>query len=121
MTAASYSGLVLSTASISDRLSVALGTTGMQSDPEAGLKLASKAVKLRPGLRVLSTSGQGMTDGMVKLFVENSDFLPKPDTVDQRATRRRRRQPRRGLGDNWQDLPLSLGTIEIFGILKGRF
>ena len=58
----------------------------MQDDPEAGLKLASKAVELRPDLKVLYTSGQGVTDGMIKLFVENSAYLPKPYTIDQLTT-----------------------------------
>jgi DNA-binding NtrC family response regulator len=55
----------------------------MQDDPEAGLKLAAKAVARRPNLKVLYTSGQGVTDGMIALFVENSAFLPKPYTIDQ--------------------------------------
>ena len=55
----------------------------IQNDPEAGLALASKAVELRPDLKVLYTSAQGVTDGMVALFVKNSGFLPKPYTVDQ--------------------------------------
>jgi DNA-binding NtrC family response regulator len=55
----------------------------LQDDLEAGLKLARKAVDLRPAVKVLYTSGQGVTDGMIQLFVENSAFLPKPYTVDQ--------------------------------------
>jgi hypothetical protein len=57
----------------------------LQGDPEAGLVLANKAVQLRPDLKVLYTSGQGVTDGMIALFVKNSAFLPKPYTVDQLA------------------------------------
>jgi DNA-binding NtrC family response regulator len=56
---------------------------GMQGDPEAGLKLASMAVEKRPELKVLYTSGQGVTDGMIALFVPNSAYLPKPYTIDQ--------------------------------------
>ncbi|HEY6024921.1 MAG TPA: response regulator [Pseudolabrys sp.] len=55
----------------------------IQDDPEAGLKLASKAVEVCPDLNVLYTSGQGVTDGMIALFVKNSAYLPKPYTVDQ--------------------------------------
>jgi len=58
----------------------------LQDDPEAGLSLGAKAVKNRPELRVLYTSGQGVTDGMIALFVENSAFLPKPYTVEQLGT-----------------------------------
>jgi two-component system, cell cycle sensor histidine kinase and response regulator CckA len=57
----------------------------MQSDPEAGLKVAKKGAELRPDLKVLYTSGQAVTDGMSALFVENSAYLPKPYTIDQLA------------------------------------
>jgi DNA-binding NtrC family response regulator len=59
---------------------------GMQSDPEAGLKVAKKATEIRPDLKVLYTSDQGVTDGMTALFVEKSAYLPKPYTIDQLAT-----------------------------------
>ena len=55
----------------------------LQGDPGAGLSLANKAVELRPDLKVLYTTGQGATDGMLALFVKDSAFLPKPYTVDQ--------------------------------------
>jgi len=53
--------------------------------PEAadGFELARRAVELRPGLRVIYTSGGGLTDGMRALFVEGAAFLPKPYTRDQ--------------------------------------
>ena len=50
----------------------------IQDDVEGGLKLAKKAVEARPNLKVLYTSGQAVTDGMIALFVERSAFLPKP-------------------------------------------
>lgn len=53
---------------------------------EAGLSLASKAVEMRPDLKVLYTSGQGVTDGMMAMFVHNSAYLPKPYTVEQLGT-----------------------------------
>ena len=58
---------------------------GMRGDPEAGLKLAKKAIELRQELKVLYTSGQGVTDGMIALFVPKSAYLPKPYTGDQLA------------------------------------
>jgi CheY-like chemotaxis protein len=51
-------------------------------DGPNGLELARQAVELRPGLRVLYTSG-GQTDGMIALFVEGAAFLPKPYTLEQ--------------------------------------
>src|SRR6476660_7179301 len=43
-----------------------------------GLELAQRAVKIRPDLRVIYTTGGGLTDGMNALFVEGGTFLPKP-------------------------------------------
>jgi hypothetical protein len=40
----------------------------------------------RPELKILYTSGQAVTDGMLALFVKNSAFLPKPYTVEQLGT-----------------------------------
>jgi CheY-like chemotaxis protein len=45
-----------------------------------GLKLARRAVELRPGLRVIYTTGGGLTDAMTAQFVEGGTFLPKPFT-----------------------------------------
>jgi CheY-like chemotaxis protein len=52
-----------------------------------GLELAQEAVKLRPDLRVLYTTGQAVTDGMKALFVEGAEFLPKPYDVQGLSTR----------------------------------
>ena len=67
----------------SDPIELLFTDLGLQGDPQAGLALAAKAVELRPSLKVLYTSGQGVTDGMIALFVEKSAYLPKPYTVDQ--------------------------------------
>jgi DNA-binding NtrC family response regulator len=48
-----------------------------------GLELAQQALKLRPELRVLYTTGTSVTDGMKALFVEGSDFLAKPYDINQ--------------------------------------
>ena len=56
---------------------------GLQGDPQAGLTLAAKAVEMRADLKVLYTSGQGVTDGMIALFVPRAEYPPKPYTVDQ--------------------------------------
>ena len=58
----------------------------LQGNAEAGLSLASKGVEIRPDLKVLYTSGQGITDGMMALFVPNSAYLPKPYTIEQLGT-----------------------------------
>ena len=51
----------------------------LQGDNEAGLALATEAVKKRPDLSVLYTSAQGATDGgMIALFVEKLTVPPKP-------------------------------------------
>jgi DNA-binding NtrC family response regulator len=59
---------------------------GLGDDLEAGLKLARQAVGRRPGLKVLYTTGQTITDGMKRLFVEGAAVLPKPYTVEELAT-----------------------------------
>ena len=48
----------------------------------AGLEMAQQAINVRPHLKVLYTTGQGVTDGMKALFVEGSEFLPKPYNLD---------------------------------------
>jgi DNA-binding NtrC family response regulator len=55
---------------------------GLDDDREAGLRLARRAVELRPGLPVLYTTGQGVTDGMRAFFVEPFSFLAKPYTSE---------------------------------------
>lgn len=58
----------------------------LKGESEAGLSLATRAVEIRPELKVLYTSGQAVTDGMAALFVKDSAFLPKPYTVEQLGT-----------------------------------
>ena len=70
----------------SDPIDLLFADLNLQGDNEAGLSLAVKAVEIRPGSKVLYTSGQGVTDGMIALFVENSAYLPKPYTVEQLGT-----------------------------------
>jgi DNA-binding NtrC family response regulator len=53
------------------------------ADPEAGLHVARNAMLARPDLRVIYTTGQGLTDGMQALFVKPSQFLPKPYSMEQ--------------------------------------
>jgi len=48
-----------------------------------GCELAHQAVKLRPNLRVLYTTGNAVTDKLRALFVEGAHFLRKPYTHHQ--------------------------------------
>jgi DNA-binding NtrC family response regulator len=48
-----------------------------------GCELAHQAIKLRPGLRVLYTSGSFKTDVMTAMFVEGARFLQKPYSMPQ--------------------------------------
>src|SRR3984893_4479505 len=48
-----------------------------------GCELAHQAIKLRPKLRVLYTTGNFVTDKMKALFVEGTHFLRKPYTQHQ--------------------------------------
>ncbi len=65
---------------------------GLKQDEAAGvvhpgLTLAEQALSIKPDIRVLYTTGQGVTDGMKALFVPGSDFLPKPYDLNQLETK----------------------------------
>jgi DNA-binding NtrC family response regulator len=69
-----------------DEIDLLFTDIGLQDDFEAGLKLAAGAFERRPGLKVLYTTGQTVTDGMRAQFVPKSAVLVKPYTVDQLLT-----------------------------------
>jgi CheY-like chemotaxis protein len=56
---------------------------GLKTEIDGGIDLASRAVEMRPKLKVLYTTGRPITDGMRVRFVEGSKLLAKPYTVDQ--------------------------------------
>ncbi len=58
----------------------------LAGDREAGLNLARVAVERWPKLKVLYTSGRGVTDGMKVRFVKESAYLQKPYTVAELRT-----------------------------------
>jgi DNA-binding NtrC family response regulator len=70
----------------SDPFDLLFTDIGLKDDPEAGLKLAAEAAKVRPEIKVLYTTGQTVTDGMKALFVPKSAMLAKPYTVEQLLT-----------------------------------
>ena len=51
-----------------------------------GYDVANQAIGLRPGLRVLYTSGSPLTDEMNDLFVTGGHFLQKPYSMYQLET-----------------------------------
>jgi CheY-like chemotaxis protein len=55
----------------------------LKGDIHAGIALAQAAIKLRPQLRVLYTTGRVITDGMKARFVPGSATLAKPYTVEE--------------------------------------
>ena len=55
----------------------------LKGDTHAGIELAKAAVKLRPQLHVLYTTGRAITDGMKARFVPGSATLAKPYTVEE--------------------------------------
>jgi DNA-binding NtrC family response regulator len=59
---------------------------GLQQDLQAGLRLAKGIASQKPGLPVLYTTGQGVTDGMRAMFADPFGFLPKPYTPDDLTT-----------------------------------
>jgi CheY-like chemotaxis protein len=58
-------------------------TYGGPEDRYAGLDLAQAAASSRPGLRVVYTTGRGIKEGMMSLFVQPSVFLAKPYSREQ--------------------------------------
>jgi DNA-binding NtrC family response regulator len=68
---------------VTERVDVLFTDIGLHADIHAGLALAKQAVERQPSLKVLYTTGQGVTDGMIAMFVPGSAWLPKPYTVDQ--------------------------------------
>ena len=58
----------------------------LKSTALGGFELAHNAVKLRPALRVLYTTGSSMTETMRALFVEGARFMQKPYSPDQLQT-----------------------------------
>jgi DNA-binding NtrC family response regulator len=66
------------------------------NEPEGGLQLALEAAKQQPGRPVLYTTGRGVTDGMIALFVKPNGFLAKPYTGDQLLTAVRELLPNNG-------------------------
>ena len=48
-----------------------------------GCDLAIQAIALRPGLRVLYTTGNTITEKMTALLIEGTQFLRKPYTQNQ--------------------------------------
>lgn len=58
----------------------------LKKDVLGGCDIAQLAIKLRPELRVLYTTGNTLTEKMRDLFVVRTTFLPKPYTPQQLQT-----------------------------------
>lgn len=56
---------------------------GLADRTDGGLAVGQTMAKARPGLPVVYTTGRGVTDGIVKRFVEPSKFIVKPYTDKQ--------------------------------------
>ena len=68
---------------VTEGVDVMLTDIVLLGNAQAGLDLAKEAVKRRPDLKVLYTTGQAVTDGMKAMMVKGSAVLEKPYTVDQ--------------------------------------
>ena len=55
----------------------------LNGNMQAGIELAKRAVELKPGIKVVYSTGLSVTDGMKALFLPGSAVLEKPYTVDQ--------------------------------------
>ena len=62
---------------------VLIADISLRTAADGGFELARQAIKLRPKLRVLYTTGNSITDKMTALFVEGAHALQKPYTQSQ--------------------------------------
>ena len=79
----------LSAATADEALAILTGSEAVDAlggGTQAGLELAKRAVKLKPRLKVVYSTGLSVTDEMKALFVPGSAVLEKPYTVDQLLT-----------------------------------
>jgi len=58
----------------------------LSGDMQAGIELAKRAVELKPGLKVVYSTGLTLTDCVKALFVPGAVILEKPYTLDQLLT-----------------------------------
>ncbi|MFY9833934.1 MAG: response regulator [Rhizomicrobium sp.] len=65
------------------RIDVLVTDICLKKPSSNGIELAHQAIKLRPNLRVLYTTGNPLTDELKSLFVEDARFLRKPYTLQQ--------------------------------------
>ena len=61
-----------------EKIDVLFVDLSLLDDQEAGIDVAQAAAKRRSGLPVIYTTGRGITDGILALFVERNVFLAKP-------------------------------------------
>ena len=54
-----------------------------RANKNGGFELAQLAIRLRPELRVLYTTGSSVTDEMRTMFVDGAHFMQKPYTPSQ--------------------------------------
>jgi len=71
---------------VTERVDVMLTDVVLLGNAQGGLDLAKEAVKRRPDIKVLYTTGQAITDGIKAMMVKGSAVLEKPYTVDQLQT-----------------------------------
>jgi DNA-binding NtrC family response regulator len=64
-------------------LDVLIADIRLRTAADGGFELARQAIKLRPNLRVLYTTGNSIADKRTALFVEGAHFLQKPYTQSQ--------------------------------------
>ena len=58
----------------------------LNGDMQAGIELAKRAVELKPGLKVVYSTGLTLTDRVKALLVPGAVVLEKPYTLDQLLT-----------------------------------
>jgi len=76
-------GEAMSFLSTSQRIDALFVDMRLTAAAHGGCEVANEAIKLRPDLRVLYTSGTTLDAAMSGLFVSGGQFLQKPYSQDQ--------------------------------------
>jgi CheY-like chemotaxis protein len=67
----------------SHQMSVLFTDIYLKADVHGGCDIAREAMKLRPSLRVLYTTGNAASEKLKEQFVAGAHFIPKPYSPDQ--------------------------------------
>ena len=83
VSASTVAGAVAIIGNPKQKLDLLFTDLGLGDQTDGGLAVGQTMAKARVGVPVVYTTGRGVTDALLKLFVEPSRFIPKPYTDKQ--------------------------------------